>query len=136
MPVRDTYLNEIRALLNPEWCGFLRHGRAHLHDARVSWVGQAQVHPFSGYTVRLHWTGFRFQANIVEEYVLLSALLLILVGLKRTWDRKLSSGLMSSQLILATTGLILLIFMTIYLFQCRSADTEQYFLRLPPTLIY
>ena len=37
--------------------GFLRHDRAHLHDARVC-AGQASA----------------FQANIVEEYVLLSAL--------------------------------------------------------------
>ena len=53
---------------------------------------------FNGYDyfyVRLYWTGFGFQANIVEEYVLLSALLHIFVGLKRTWDQKWSSGLMS-----------------------------------------
>merc|ERR1712107_243414 len=40
---------------------------------------------FNGYGyfyVRLYWTGFGFQANIVEEYVLLSALLHIFVGLK------------------------------------------------------
>ena len=85
-------------------------------------------------TTFFYWTGFEFQANTVEEYVLLSAFLHILVGLKRTWDRKLSSGLMNVQLNLAITGLLLLTFMTFYLFQCRSADTEQYFLRLPPTL--
>merc|ERR1712136_340768 len=93
---------------------------------------------FNGYGyfyVRLYWTGFGFQANIVEEYVLLSALLHIFVGLKRTWDQKLSSGLMSGQLNLAITGLMLLTFMTIHLFQFRFADTEQYFLRPPPTLI-
>ena len=38
-----------------------------------------------------------------------------LVGLKRTWDQKLSSGL-------------LLTFMTTHLFQFRFADTEQYWL--------
>ena len=93
---------------------------------------------FNGYGyfyVRLYWTGFGFQANIVEEYVLLSALLHIFVGLKRTWDQKLSSGLMSGQLNLAITGLMLLTFMTIHLFQFRFAETEQYFLRPPPTLI-
>ena len=51
---------------------------------------------FNGYGyfyVRLYCTCLEFQANTVEEYVLLSALLHIFVGLKRTWDQKLSSGL-------------------------------------------
>ena len=52
-------------------------------------------------------------ANIVEEYVLLNALFLIFVGLKRTWDQELSSGQMSRQLDLAITGLTLT-FMTIH----------------------
>ena len=40
---------------------------------------------FNGYdyfSVRLYWTGFGFQADIVEEYVLLSAVLHIFFGLK------------------------------------------------------
>ena len=45
-------------------------------------------------TCALCWTGFGFQANTVEEYVLLSAFFFLhtFVGLKRTWDQKLSSG--------------------------------------------
>ena len=67
--------------------------------------------------VRVCWTGVDFQVNIVQEYVLLSALLHIFVGLKRTSDQKLSQALMSSQLDLnlAVTGLMLLTFMTIHL---------------------
>ena len=42
---------------------------------------------------------------------------------------------LSGQLNLAITGLMLLIFMTIHLFQLRFADTEQYFLRHQPLLI-
>ena len=87
---------------------------------------------FNGYGyfhVRLHCTGLGLQANIVEEYVLLSTLLHIFTGLKRTRDQKLSSGLMSGHLSLAITGSMLLMFMTIHLFQLRFADTEQYFLR-------
>merc|ERR1712047_219831 len=68
---------------------------------------------FNGYGyfyVRLYWTGFGLPANIVEEYVLLSALLHVFVGLKRTWDMKLalvkSQGL--SALNLAISGLMLL----------------------------
>ena len=62
---------------------------------------------FNGYGyffVRLYCTRLGFQANIVEEYVLLSALQHIFVGLKWTRVQKLSSGLMSGQLILAITG--------------------------------
>ena len=51
--------------------------------------------------VRLYCTGLGFQANIVEECVLLSALQHIFAGMKRTRDQKLSSGLMSCQLSLA-----------------------------------
>ena len=85
----------------------------------------------SHFHVRLYWTGFSFQANIVEEYVLLSALLYISVGLKRTWDQKLSSALMSGQLNLDIIGLMLLTFMTVHLFQFRFADTEKYFQQRP-----
>ena len=76
-----------------------------------------------------------FQANNVEEYVLLSALLHTFVGLKRTWDQKLSSGLTSGHLDVAITDLMLLTHTTILLFQFSFADTEQYSLRPPPTLI-
>jgi len=98
---------------------------------------------FNGYGyfyVRLYWTGFGLPANIVEEYILLSVLLHVFVGLKRTWDMKLA--LVKSQgigaLNLAITGLMLLTFMTIHLFQFRFGDTEKfgpYYVRPPPYLI-
>merc|ERR1719343_1498580 len=98
---------------------------------------------FNGYGyfyVRLYWTGFGLPANIVEEYILLSVILHIIVGLKRTWDMKLalvkSSGI--SALNLAITGLMLMTFMTIHLFQFRFGDTDQfgpYFIRPPPFLV-
>ena len=53
--------------------------------------------------VRLYCTGLGFQANIVEEYVLLIPLQHIFAGLKRTQVQKLSSGLMSCQLSFAVT---------------------------------
>merc|ERR1712190_91020 len=75
-----------------------------------------------------------------EEYVLLSILLHVCVGVKRTWDQKLAmvkaSGL--SVLNLAITGLMLMTFMTIHLFQFRFGDTAQfgpYFIRPPPCLV-
>merc|ERR1711957_512019 len=98
---------------------------------------------FNGYGyfyVRLYWTGFGLPANIVEEYILLSVLLHVFVGLKRTWDMKLalvkSQGI--SALNLAISGLMLLTFMTIHLFQFRFGDTDQfgpYYLRPPNYLI-
>merc|ERR1712190_198473 len=98
---------------------------------------------FNGYGyfyVRLYWAGFGLPANVVEEYILLSIVLHIIVGLKRTWDMKLA--LIKSQglgvLNLAITGLMLLTFMTIHLFQFRFGDTNQfqpYMIRSPPFLI-
>merc|ERR1712003_558890 len=84
---------------------------------------------FNGYGyfyVRLYWTGFGVSANIVEEYIMLSILLHVFVGLKRTWDMKLTMGIKSGQLNLAITGLCLLAFMTIHLFQFRFGDTDQF----------
>merc|ERR1712193_449895 len=96
---------------------------------------------FNGYGyfyVRLYWTGFGLPANIVEEYILLSIILHVFVGLKRTYDMKLAMGVRSGALNLAITGLMLLTFMTIHLFQFRFGDTEQfgpYMIRPPPFLI-
>merc|ERR1712190_606683 len=98
---------------------------------------------FNGYGyfyVRLYWTGFGLPANIVEEYILLSVLLHVFVGLKRTWDISLKRVKTSgpSVLYLAITGLMLLTFMTIHLFQFRFGDTEQfggYMIRPLPYLI-
>jgi len=93
---------------------------------------------FNGYGyfyVRLYWTGFGLPANIVEEYILLSAVLHVFVALKRTWDMKLKMGIMSGQLNLAISGVILLTFMTIHLFQFRFGETVTYHIRPPPYLI-
>merc|ERR1712100_1006735 len=93
---------------------------------------------FNGYGyfyVRLYWTGFGLPANIVEEYVLLSALLHVFVALKRTWDISFNYTVASGQLNLAITGVVLLTFMTIHLFQFRFGATEPYLVRPPPYII-
>jgi len=93
---------------------------------------------FNGYGyfyVRLYWTGFGLPANIVEEYLLLSALLHVFVAMKRTWDISLNYTVASGQLNLAITGVVLLTFMTIHLFQFRFGATEPYLVRPPPYLI-
>merc|ERR1719183_127283 len=79
---------------------------------------------FNGYGyfyVRLYWSGFGFEANIVEEYVLLSAMLHVFVALKRTWDISINYTIASGKLNLAMSGVLLLTFMTIHLFQFRLA---------------
>merc|ERR1719203_947495 len=93
---------------------------------------------FNGYGyfyVRLYWTGFGLPANIVEEYILLSALLHVFVGLKRTWDMKLTMGIKSGKLNLAITGIALLTFMTVHLFQFRFGETQNFKLCSPPYLV-
>merc|ERR1719245_2074266 len=85
---------------------------------------------FNGYGyfyVRLYWTGFGLPANIVEEYILLAAVLHAFVGLKRTWDMKLA--------LVKTSGIMVLTFMSIHLFQFRFGKTSDYELAPPPYLI-
>jgi hypothetical protein len=93
---------------------------------------------FNGYGyfyVRLYGTGLGLPANIVEEYVALCALLHIVVGLKRTWDISLKYPVSSGKLNLAITGVLLLSFMTIHLFQFRFGACQPYLVRPPPYLI-
>jgi len=93
---------------------------------------------FNGYGyfyVRLYWTGFGLPANIVEEYILLSVLLHVFVALKRTWDISLGYPVSSGKLNLAITGIALLTFMTVHLFQFRFGETQPYKLCSPPYLV-
>merc|ERR1712194_910012 len=93
---------------------------------------------FNGYGyfyVRLYWTGFGFDANIVEEYILLAALLHVFVALKRTWDISINYTIASGKLNLAISGITLLTFMAIHLFQFRFGETQSFKLCPPPYLI-
>merc|ERR1711957_56240 len=93
---------------------------------------------FNGYGyfyVRLYWTGFGFSANIVEEYVLLAAMLHVTVALKRTWDISLKGTVESGKMNLAISGVLLLTFMMIHLFQFRFGETVPFLLCPPPYLI-
>merc|ERR1712190_458545 len=101
-------------------------------------IGNLEVYngpdDFNGYGyfyVRLYGSGFGLEANIVEEYVLLCALLHVGVALKRTWDISLSYSIASGKLNLAISGLTLLTFMSIHLFQYRFGETEDFTL-CPP----
>merc|ERR1719272_862959 len=56
---------------------------------------------FNGYGffyVRLYFTGFGLNANIVEEYLLLAAVMHVVVGLRRTIDINLSKSVGSGAL--------------------------------------
>ena len=71
-------------------------------------------------TGALCWTGFGLLPNTVEEYVLLSAFSFLFAHL--CWFE----ANMGPEAVFGTTT---------HLFQFSLADTEQYFLRHPPTLI-
>merc|ERR1712003_530549 len=93
---------------------------------------------FNGYGyfyVRLYPTGFGLPANIVEEYVLLAALLHVFVALKRTWDISINYTIASGKMNLAISGITLLTFMSIHLFQFRFGDTQPYTLCAPKYFI-
>jgi len=93
---------------------------------------------FNGYGyfyVRLYWTGFGLQANIVEEYILLAALLHVAVALKRTWEISINYTVASGKMNLAISGITLLVFMTIHLFQFRFGETQPFWLCPPPYLV-
>jgi predicted heme/steroid binding protein/uncharacterized membrane protein len=93
---------------------------------------------FNGYGyfyVRLYPTGFGLPANIVEIYVALCALLHVLVALKRTWDISIGYTVTSGKLNLAISGICLLGFMLIHLFQFRFGDTRAYQLCPPPYFV-
>merc|ERR1712149_105610 len=93
---------------------------------------------FNGYGyfyVRLYFSGMGVPANIVEIYVLLCAVLHVAVATKRTWDISLNYTPASGKLNLAFSGVLLLTYMTIHLFQFRFGDCEPYMLRPPPYFI-
>jgi len=93
---------------------------------------------FNGYGyfyVRLYPTGFGLPANIVEIYVALCALLHVLVALKRTWDISINYKVSDGKLNLAISGICLLTFMLIHLFQFRFGDTRAYQLCPPPYFV-
>jgi hypothetical protein len=93
---------------------------------------------FNGYGyfyVRLYWSGFGFNANIVEEYVALCALLHVIVALKRTYENSMTMGMATGKLNLAISGVTLLSFMTIHLYQFRFGVTQPYAICPPPYLV-
>merc|ERR1712183_222167 len=93
---------------------------------------------FNGYGyfyVRLYFTGFGLPANIVEEYVVLAALLHVAVALKRTADISINYTISSGKLNLAISGVCLLAFLIIHLFQFRFGETNNYKLCPPPYYI-
>merc|ERR1719230_276901 len=59
------------------------HGVGNLHV----FMGPDDFNGYGYFYVRLYWTGFGLPANIVEEYIFLSVLLHVFVGLKRSWDK-------------------------------------------------
>jgi len=93
---------------------------------------------FNGYGyfyVRLYWSGFGLDANIVEEYVALCAMLHVMVALKRTYDISIGFAMSTGKLNLAISGITLLGFMTLHLFQFRFGVTQPFAVCPPPYLV-
>merc|ERR1719364_145904 len=98
-------------------------------------LGPDDFNGYGYYYVRLYWTGFGLEANIVEEYVALCALLHVVVALKRTYEISLKMAINTGKLNLAISGVTLLSFMTIHLFQFRFGVTQPYAICPPPYLV-
>ena len=60
-----------------------------------------------------------FEANAIEEYILLAHLLQVFVAPKRTWDISINYTIASGKLNLAISGITALTFLCIHLFQSR-----------------
>ena len=58
-----------------------------------------------------------------------------MIALKRTYDITTGYALTSGKWNLAITGILLLIYMTIHLFQFRFGATDPYAVRPPPLMI-
>merc|ERR1712137_1156748 len=110
---------------------FVIHAVGNLHV----FLGPDDFNGYGYFYVRLYPTGFGLPANIVEEYVLLAALLHIFVALKRTWDISINYTVASGKMNLAFSGLLLLVFMTMHLFQFRFGATQPYNLCAPKYFI-
>merc|ERR1719267_215430 len=92
---------------------------------------------FNGYGyfyVRLYFIGIG-ESNIVEDYVLFAALLHIIIAIKRTAEINVGAQLSSGKLNLIISGLSLLTFMCVHLFQFRFGVTDPYYLCPPPYFI-
>ncbi|CAK0848791.1 unnamed protein product [Prorocentrum cordatum] len=109
----------------------ITHAVGNLH----AFLGPDDFNGYGYFYVRLFWTGFGFNANIVEEYILLASLLHVAVGLKRTWDISINYTIASGKLNIAISGITLLTFMSIHFFQLRFGDTQPFELCPPPCLI-
>jgi len=118
---QDAQLREMqKELATPAFARGVPYLRPHAHDADP-WL--AVEDPAAA--VR----------ELQEEDVLLAALLHVFVALKRTWDISINYTIASGKLNLAISGITLLTFMTIHLFQFRFGETQPFALCPPPYLI-
>jgi len=93
---------------------------------------------FNGYGyfyVRLYWTGLGLNANIVEEYLALCFILHAAVALRRVWGVRQSYSALKGKFKLASTGMFLLVFLSIHMLQFRFAATDTFFVRPPRYMI-
>merc|ERR1719393_440057 len=94
-------------------------------------LGPDDFNGFGYMYTRLNWTGFGLPANIIEEYLLLAALLYAIVGLKCAWEC-VDDTLASGKLNFAISGVGVCTFVIIHLFTFRLGETQEYMIRPPP----
>jgi hypothetical protein len=105
------------------------HGLGNLHV----FLGPDDFNGYGYFYVRLYWFGL--PANVVEIYVLFAAVLHVAVALKRTWDISINYTIASGKLNLAISGVTLLTFMCIHLYQFRMGETQMYMINPPKLFI-
>jgi cytochrome b involved in lipid metabolism len=104
------------------------HGLGNLH----LFSGKPDFNGYGHMFVRLYWTGFGLNANIVEEYLVLALGLHVAVALYRTWDISLGYSIASGKLNLALSGLFLLMYLVNHLQDFRFGQADDYSMRAPP----
>lgn len=95
----DGYGKAIIPIIGPFISVVIGHA---VRNSRV-FLGPNNFNGYGYFYARPYWTGFGLQGNI-EEYVLLSALLHVVVALKRICDFSLNHSVPSGKLKIAISG--------------------------------
>lgn len=91
--------------------------------------GPNHFNAYGYFYVRLYWTGFGLNANIVEEYLALAGLLHVFVALKRTSQQAKAIVSTPSRWTLILSGLTLLVFSIVHLKQFRLGQADCYWIK-------
>lgn len=91
--------------------------------------GPNHFNAYGYFYVRLYWTGFGLNANIIEEYLALAGLLHVCVAWKRTAQQAKAIVRSPSRWTLILSGLALLVFSIVHLKQFRLGQADCYWIK-------